>query len=139
MSYIYFIECRGAHTIKIGYTSSNPLSRLSSMQTGCPYELRLLFYVEGTLSEEKALHELFAPLLLRGEWFSDELKLADLTGWCVADVPFGSLIPRPSFMEALRHTIWNKKPAYPGDNEALYGMSADIDVLVGNWPEAVMP
>ena len=71
---IYFI--RGGDFLKIGY-SINPLSRLSSIQTACPFELELLAHFPGTLQDEIAIMSLFARYHIRGEWFRCHPKILD--------------------------------------------------------------
>lgn len=66
--YIYFIQglCGGA--IKIGY-SKNPESRLKELQTGYPDTLSILLIIPGTVSTERAIHDMFDASRLKGEWF----------------------------------------------------------------------
>lgn len=72
---LYFIEteCAERH-IKIGI-ASNVASRIASMQSHCPYRLRLLKMVPGAAHLEQELHMRFVADRLHGEWFrrSDEL------------------------------------------------------------------
>lgn len=72
---IYFIE--GNEAVKIGYTGGDPLSRLRSLQTASPSELRLVAVMDGTPRDEGALHAKFHHLHLRGEWFRPADDLAD--------------------------------------------------------------
>ena len=74
MSYVYFVKCN--EFCKIGVTEE-PNVRISAMQTGCPYELKLI----GTGCTEKRheaetmeniLHDLFYDSWVRGEWFKAE-------------------------------------------------------------------
>jgi hypothetical protein len=54
--------------IKIGKSKERCLeNRLISVQTGCPYELTLLTYVEG--ETEEFYHDKFEEHNVRGEWF----------------------------------------------------------------------
>ena len=72
MNYIYFIKC--CDFVKIGY-SSNPKKRLSDMQVGSPYQLKMLCAVpykgdiEDVKIEEKMLHFEYREFRYRGEWF----------------------------------------------------------------------
>jgi hypothetical protein len=57
--------------IKIGWTTQNPWARLNELQTGNPYRLRLIAFLEGCHPDnEKIFHRLLAPLRLTGEWFA---------------------------------------------------------------------
>jgi hypothetical protein len=54
---IYAIEILDSKFVKIGFSSSETTKqRIASLQTGCPFEIRELFTVEGTLRQEQALH-----------------------------------------------------------------------------------
>lgn len=77
---IYFIQMNDDGPIKIGV--ANDLSaRLSNLQCGNPYPLKLLGCLTGGYKKEKELHEQFKEHRMRGEWFhpSEELlRLASL-------------------------------------------------------------
>lgn len=54
---IYAIEILDSKFIKIGYSKDEDATRrISELQTGNPYELKLLFTTYGTLIQEQALH-----------------------------------------------------------------------------------
>lgn len=55
--------------IKIGYTSRNVSNRLSSLQTGSPYNLIVLKTIDGDMNTEFELHKKFSKYRLSGEWF----------------------------------------------------------------------
>lgn len=65
-SAVYFI--RAGRFVKIG-TSTDVLSRLSGVQTGCPIECQIVGLAAGGRDIERALHEMFAPHRTYGEWF----------------------------------------------------------------------
>lgn len=71
---IYFVRSVNRH-IKIGY-SNDPEYRVKSLQTGCPTKLHIQAIMDGNSQTELGLHELFAHLRVRGEWFryTEELK-----------------------------------------------------------------
>src|SRR5712664_604855 len=72
---IYVARCQEFY--KIGYTQSDPVKRLSSLQTGSPYRIELLGTTSGSQEDEQRLHEFFAPKRERGEWFrltSDDVQ-----------------------------------------------------------------
>jgi len=71
---VYFIQDEGGE-IKIGYSDGNPYLRLNAFRTGNPRDLKLLVSVPGGAAEEKALHERFASLRMRGEWFRPDPQL----------------------------------------------------------------
>lgn len=67
-NFVYFVQCGEDGPIKIG-TAKDLRMRLSSLQIGCPYELRLLGAREGDMLTESELHRRFARYRIRGEWF----------------------------------------------------------------------
>lgn len=71
---VYFALCEGF--CKIGH-SGKPVSRIQNMNSGCPFEIKLLATMEGGRREEKRLHEKFADLCHSGEWFRYEGDLKD--------------------------------------------------------------
>jgi hypothetical protein len=64
---IYFISC-GDDLIKIGHTT-NLRSRLRSLRTATPKELRVLFVIPGTRDDEQELHRKFSGHRAGREWF----------------------------------------------------------------------
>lgn len=75
-SSVYFIQT-GVYDddpIKIGVAYS-VATRLSQLQTGSPWELRLLGTIPGGVAEESALHKRFSHLHIRGEWFEGASEL----------------------------------------------------------------
>lgn len=80
-SWIYVIGCDEVRVVKIGI-SSNPQSRLATMQTGSPVVLRLLWKTPGSLDMEQDLHEYFHTYRKHGEWFDfgDENPVAMVAG-----------------------------------------------------------
>lgn len=73
-TYVYFVEAIGSGRVKIGFTKS-PEDRLGSIQTGCPFPLKLLAVVAGSEFDESELHERFASYRSQGEWFRLEGEL----------------------------------------------------------------
>ena len=57
--------------VKIG-RSSNPIARLSALQTAHPHPLRIIAKMAGGIEVERSLHRLFAASRIRpdGEWFN---------------------------------------------------------------------
>lgn len=71
---LYVIEAIGTTLYKIGYSAAAPERRLNDLQTGCPYDLRLIFVCEGERAEESAMHNYMERKNWRvrdetGEWF----------------------------------------------------------------------
>lgn len=69
--YVYLIHCKGTIFYKIGISKNDPENRLSSLQSGCPFELEMIhlghcdYY--GLLESE--LHSRYSKYKVRGEWF----------------------------------------------------------------------
>ena len=64
---IYFLAC-GDYLIKIGHTTNLP-SRLRSLRTATPKELRVLLVIPGTRDDEQELHRKFDAHRAGREWF----------------------------------------------------------------------
>jgi hypothetical protein len=67
--FVYIIQCH--EYVKVGIADKVAI-RLSSLQTGCPYELRLLASWRSECAErdESRLHSLWKRYEVRGEWFN---------------------------------------------------------------------
>lgn len=69
-TYVYFIADESNGAVKIGTCTGDPFRRLRTLQTGHPAALELLFYLKGGRDLERELHQRFAGLRRRGEWFT---------------------------------------------------------------------
>lgn len=82
---VYFLREDGPDgRVKIGTTTGNPYARMATLQTGNSRELRLLVSIPGGADEESSLHERFAALRERGEWFRPDptlLSFIDGLAW----------------------------------------------------------
>lgn len=78
--FIYFIQCMDSKKhIKIG-VARNVQRRIDELQTGCPYELKLIAQMHLTsrtaaYSLESDLHRRLKRFNIRGEWFSKKVRL----------------------------------------------------------------
>ena len=66
---VYFVSGSDDCPIKIGYTSGKIEDRIKIIQTGYPYKLSVFGFIDGSYQIENALHTVFKPLRMRGEWF----------------------------------------------------------------------
>ncbi len=66
---VYFIEAVGADRIKIGWTATDPLRRMTELQNAAPFPLKLLATVIGTRRNEREFHAHFAKARAIREWF----------------------------------------------------------------------
>lgn len=77
---VYFVGAKSLGPVKIGFTSDRTVSsRLSQLQTGSHEELVVLGQVDASPAVERAIHNLLASHLVRGEWFEREPALAVCT------------------------------------------------------------
>lgn len=65
---IYFIKSESGH-LKIGFSKDKAELRLSNLQIGCPFKLRLLAMLNGDREQERLIHNKFKHLKVNGEWF----------------------------------------------------------------------
>ena len=73
---IYFVQDeRGP--IKIGQTGNPYEFRHSGLQTGNPFELKLLLFVPSCKYTEKSIHLRFDKYRIRGEWFEPAPELLE--------------------------------------------------------------
>jgi hypothetical protein len=89
VGWVYFIICMDAERCKIGFTKGDVHKRLKSLQTGSASELILIAKHPGTPETERALHDKFAHLRLRGEWFdlTDELRAYLVSAlWAMSEI-----------------------------------------------------
>lgn len=71
--HLYIMQMGRTGAIKVG-RSSNIERRKGEIQTGCPYEVRVLLVADGLGHREHRLHEMLREFRLRnekGEWFSE--------------------------------------------------------------------
>jgi hypothetical protein len=82
--YVYLVHCLGTEFYKIGMSKIDYEARLSTMQSGCPYELILVDAIHSTRykSMEIALHHMLKAKRVRGEWFNlDESSLKEIKSY----------------------------------------------------------
>jgi hypothetical protein len=65
---VYFVRCTETNLVKIGF-AKDPFKRFSKIQSDSPAILELLAIEPGEKSREAEIHEQFASLRRRGEWF----------------------------------------------------------------------
>lgn len=69
--FIYLIRNSSTGRVKIGWTKSDPRSRLNNLQTGCDSALELIgSFPASSIATEALLHERYASHRISGEWFS---------------------------------------------------------------------
>lgn len=101
---IYFAQAGIGGPIKIGHTSGQSVrGRLASLQSCCPWPLLVVALMPGSCREERALHERFSELRLRGEWFRAS---EPLTSW-LRDR--GKSYPHQSGCSVVQLAIWRRE------------------------------
>jgi hypothetical protein len=80
---IYFIQCGKSGPIKIGQTNNDVQERLNQLQTGCPYELKLLWVYTGDDYTESEIHSELSQERTRGEWFHPSGKVFEFINECL--------------------------------------------------------
>lgn len=71
--FVYFAAA--GERVKIG-KANDVTKRLATLQTGCPYKIKLLKVERGGVAVERDYHRRFAALRENGEWFRHEGELA---------------------------------------------------------------
>lgn len=77
VNYVYFIATRDRSMVKIGFSRS-PQKRLRELAAASPVLLDLLATAPGRECDERALHERFLSLHVRGEWFNASPELMNV-------------------------------------------------------------
>ena len=76
--WVYFMEM--GDFIKIGW-STWPQNRRDALQAANPYDIIILGAFPGGIENEAHLHQVFAPLRTRGEWFRKSPGLLAYIAW----------------------------------------------------------
>jgi hypothetical protein len=73
--YLLKIDTPDKRLYKIGSTRNSIISRIQSLQTGCPFEIELVEYHESELGQliERSLQNRFKHKRTFGEWFELDL------------------------------------------------------------------
>lgn len=77
--HLYVMQMARTGAIKVG-RSSDVKRRRAEIQTGCPYEVRIILIAKGLGRQERIIHDRMRRFRLRnqkGEWFS-EMALGSL-------------------------------------------------------------
>jgi len=66
---IYIVKVSGTNFVKIGF-SKNVEQRIKSLKAHIPFELDVVRIINGTIHQERILHDKFYDLRINGEWFN---------------------------------------------------------------------
>ncbi|MCH8067828.1 MAG: GIY-YIG nuclease family protein [Candidatus Marinimicrobia bacterium] len=77
--YVYLIHAKTTDYYKIGISKNSPYTRISSIQSGCMYELEFIDvkYTDNFRALEVKIHEQYRKYSIRGEWFKFNKLIAD--------------------------------------------------------------
>lgn len=76
---VYFLQAEDGGPVKVGTTLDHALyRRITSLQIGNPLPLVLRRLVYGGFTVETTIHSFLHDYLIRGEWFRDEGKVAEV-------------------------------------------------------------
>lgn len=94
---IYIIQADHTAWYKIGWTCKPPNNRLATLQTGCPFRLRIRCTVKGTQEDELLVHKKLQHLRGNGEWFKlNEKEIRWLQSGFIGEPPSRRAIPKKS-------------------------------------------
>jgi hypothetical protein len=123
--YVYFIRCKSnPPMVKIG-KAKDPDGRMEYLQTGCPFNLKLLGSLpcrseEHSREIEKALHNMFRRDHHRGEWFKYVNNVPRIIAAILTKLPrVTELEILKVFHEALKDPIEWSKPKRAGIHDAI--------------------
>lgn len=71
---IYFLSILENEFVKIGFTEQKVEKRRSALQTGNPHEIKVLFSIDGSLSEEKEIHRELKEVFERVKVFNNPVN-----------------------------------------------------------------
>jgi hypothetical protein len=125
MAQVYFIGSIENRVVKIGMTTDNDSAkRMSQIQTGCPFSLKLIGFIkcnnekDARLAERK-LHAALSLFRMNGEWFKItpfvESVLAEIESFGSGEIVCGSYYPSPIICNILQRSIQPKAPELSKD------------------------
>lgn len=82
---IYVAEVN--YFVKIGFTiAHNVNNRITNLQTGCPYEIKLLYQDNNAnLCAEQAIHFAFKNRKVTGEWYRHSYEIRELVDYAISN------------------------------------------------------
>lgn len=130
---VYIIRAGSEGPVKIG-KANNPVARITALQGAHYEELRVVRLLSGGRREEQRLHNMFAALHIRGEWFRfspdmlGDIGVQDVTlAEAIAtharpEVPAG--LDKSAYRSALR--FWNSLASEDKEATTVMGIYARI-------------
>lgn len=124
--YLYAVQVGASGPIKIGFTTQ-PRERIATIQDFCPWPLRTLFIVPGSILNEAWVHSQCGAARLKAEWFKAtpavRALLAEIAseGWSWPNMVDTRRLPRKGSAQAdLAKRLVQEAalPVQPGDTIA---------------------
>ncbi len=98
---VYIIEC--GDYVKIGI-AQNAHSRMAALQTGNPYQLKLVADIPGGLALEMELHNDFVEYRTSGEWFHHSGAVKEFVESMAIKYPPKEVVP-PRIIKYIRRNL----------------------------------
>lgn len=130
---VYFIHVNDS-AVKIGH-AQKPYQRLMNLQAGAVERLKLISCIDGGREQERALHERFAELRIRGEMFRREGALQD---YIETLPPPPSPPPRPPRRKAKHSTEDAQRCGSMGGKAKAANFKAELELSVEEMREVWM-
>lgn len=75
--YLLYIDTPDGRLYKIGHTKHRLQKRLSQLQTGCPYEIKVMETFDSIYGQliERTLHNRYSHCKMFGEWFNIDISV----------------------------------------------------------------
>lgn len=111
--YVYFLQARG-NLFKVGSTRMPPLTRKATLQTGCPFALRLYAYLhfQNCKKKERSFHKAFKSYKMINEWFRikplvvEEMIVNEIvTHFASDDYSLGDMVVSKRIHEKVRNRL----------------------------------
>lgn len=134
MNCIYFLQAHNDGPIKVGFTANDPTKRMNSLKTGCPWPVKLLGAIEGSIAQEKRIHLVLSPFRLSGEWFKPHpiVCAAVQEALRCGKIVVAEADPQPGKPTNLASEIIDTL----GGNIAVAALTGDSPGNVSNWRKA---
>lgn len=132
-----YIARRGSDgPVKIGYTKhASGARRFVALQTAIPEQLTMLRLLDGGVELERALHERFDAIRIRGEWFAYSKEMAGDLG--ASDLPIEEPKPPRKRKWWLHHGYGPKIEGIIERHEALNGELDHVTPIVDQLRDAI--
>ena len=75
--YLLYIDTPDSRLYKIGHTKHHLQNRINQLQTGCPYEIKIMETFNSIHGQivERALHNMYSHNVTHGEWFNLDIEI----------------------------------------------------------------